>query len=239
MASLRQQLSRLKMRFPRLGYAVRYLTRGQSTKRKRFAGKSAEEVFSEIYHDNVWGSEESRSGSGSTMDATADLRANLPRIVRAYNIRTFLDAPCGDYNWMRHLDLPVEQYIGGDIVPDIAVHLNEAFGNEQRTFRQLNLIEDELPDVDMLFCRDCLQHLSPEQAVEVIRNFKRSSIPYLMTTTFPNVPLNTNGFTGGTNTFNLQRPPFGFPEPLEMIEDHGSGGEVYQRYMAVWRREDL
>jgi hypothetical protein len=40
-----------------------------------------QERFTEIYKSNYWGSDESVSGYGSTLEGTASLRAKLPEII--------------------------------------------------------------------------------------------------------------------------------------------------------------
>ena len=76
-----------------------------------------EERFNFIYQNNLWGSEESLSGPGSSLVLTKNLRSKLPKLIRSYKIKSLYDAPCGDLNWMKYL-FPVLkiQYIGGDIV---------------------------------------------------------------------------------------------------------------------------
>jgi len=47
---------------------------------------------------------ESRSGTGSSLEQTAQLRRELPRLIAETGVRRFLDAPCGDCNWIAELD---------------------------------------------------------------------------------------------------------------------------------------
>ena len=57
---------------------------------------------------NGWQSPESKSGGSSTLSATAAIRAALPRLLSDLGVAVLIDAPCGDFNWMRHVDLPVQ-----------------------------------------------------------------------------------------------------------------------------------
>ncbi|MDR1323847.1 MAG: class I SAM-dependent methyltransferase, partial [Candidatus Margulisbacteria bacterium] len=66
----------------------------------------------------MWDSKESRSGGGSEVDATKTIRKTLPKLWKKYKIKTFLDVPCGDYNWMKEIDKSTITYIGGDIVQE-------------------------------------------------------------------------------------------------------------------------
>jgi hypothetical protein len=76
-------------------------------------------VFDSIIERKAGGSDESVSGHGSTVAATAILRRRLADTFAQLQIRSLVDAPCGDMNWMRHLDYRLDQYIGVDLVPRI------------------------------------------------------------------------------------------------------------------------
>src|SRR5258708_6481671 len=92
------------------------------------------EVFSTIYRDNLWADPESFSGRGSTLARTGVIRMELPRLLHDAGAKTLLDAACGDFNWMRHLELGSVQYIGVDIVPELIAQNQEKFGCERRRF---------------------------------------------------------------------------------------------------------
>src|SRR5687767_419266 len=77
------------------------------------------QLFAKAYTAAVWGSAESRSGQGSEVGATTSIRPFLSELFAQLSIRTFLDAPCGDWNWMRLVDLKGVNYIGADIVPAV------------------------------------------------------------------------------------------------------------------------
>src|ERR1700683_3686127 len=62
--------------------------------------------FSAIYATNYWRNGESRSGLGSSLAQTEAVRAALPTLCRDLGISSMLDIPCGDLNWIRHVDLP-------------------------------------------------------------------------------------------------------------------------------------
>ena len=112
-------------------------------------------IFAEHYQRNSWGCSESVSGEGSTLDQTAAIRAALPQLIKDFQIQTMLDIPCGDFNWMKLLDLPI-QYLGADVVEDIVAENKRRFGNHSRSFTRLDLTGDTLPKVDLIFCRDLI-----------------------------------------------------------------------------------
>ena len=89
-----------------------------STQRRASGVSELKSVFETIAAQNKWGDKESVSGAGSTLAYTYNLRHELADFVRAFEIGTIFDAPCGDFNWMRAVDFPPDlKYIGGEIVP--------------------------------------------------------------------------------------------------------------------------
>ncbi len=77
---------------------------------------NTQEVFTKIYQHNIWGESTSVSGLGSTLQHTEYIRKELANLFVKYSIKTITDAPCGDWNWMRMVDLSSYVYNGFDIV---------------------------------------------------------------------------------------------------------------------------
>jgi len=194
-------------------------------------------TFQKMFHGNDWGSSESVSGPGSTLAATQSIRSSLPELLKRLEVKTLLDAPCGDFNWMPHVlrDLDMD-YIGGDIVPELIERNSARFGGERVKFRVLDLATDELPTCDLLFCRDCLFHLPLNDVRAVLRNIARSSIPYLLTTNHPECAVNKEIIPGEFRDLNLEKPPFNLSRPqLELNDDVGRSPKV----IGLWTVKDL
>ena len=207
--------------------------------------KSARYKFTDIYKRNIWNSRESRSGVGSTFEQTAIIRIEIPRLVRELNVKSFLDAPCGDFNWMKEVSLDIERYIGVDIVEDLIKANKQRYGDARRHFVCLDLIRDELPHADIILCRDCLVHLKFDQALDALRNLKRTGAKYLLTTTFSARRVNEEGSDKDNEFFwrplNLQLPPFNFPEPIKLIKEGCTecNNQYEDKCLGLWRMEDL
>jgi hypothetical protein len=184
---------------------------------------------------------ESLSGGGSSDDETRAVRRALPGLLAELNVKTMVDVPCGDFAWMRQLELPVQRYIGADIVRPLAERLQAEFGNEQRSFMQLDLTRDALPACDLVLCRDCLIHLPFADVQRVIANVKRSGASYLLTTTYTEKKQHRDIERGSWNAINLQLAPFRFPEPLRLIHEQSTrfGAEYGDRSLALWRVSEL
>ena len=122
--------------------------------------KSTEDVFTGIYRDNAWGGIDSASGPGSDPSQTRILISELQALLEDLNISTMLDIPSRDFQWMKNVDLSSVEYIGADIVNELIQINDRKYSKKGMNFQQLNLIKDKLPRVDLVFCRDCLVHLS-------------------------------------------------------------------------------
>jgi hypothetical protein len=209
--------------------------------RARLGETDAKSVFSEIYADNLWNDAESRSGAGSTMAYTAGVRAALPPLLARHGVRTFLDAPCGDFHWMRAVDLKGARYIGGDIVPALIADLAVRYGDATRSFTVLDITQGPLPEADLWMCRDCFFHLSFADIARALQQLVRSNVPLVLLTTHivePDKPFaNRDIVTGDARQIDLRSAPFSFPEPLEKFDDWIA--PFPPREMGLWRREDL
>lgn len=207
------------------------------------SGDDLKSKFSEIYDNNTFGGRVSRSGEGSDLVQTATIRRELPRIVEQFKVKSFLDAPCGDWCWMREVELGVERYVGVDIVDAMIARHNLEFGNDSRLFRSLNLADAVLPTVDMVFSRDCLVHLTFEDALRIIRNFKRSGSKYLLTTTFVDRRRNNDLIDDDSfwRALNMQLAPFNFPEPILVVNEGCSeeGGQYPDKSLGLWLLSEI
>ena len=160
-----------------------------------------------------------RSGPGSTLAQTQQLRDALPRIFDQYGVRTFLDAPCGDWFWMQHVDLSGITYVGGDISKDVIDANAAEFTRPGVSFLHLDITSDPLPSADMILCRDCMMHLKDWLRWAFFENFVASDAKYLMTTVHHVLENKTVVNNGGFKRFNPVAPPFNFAPALELIPE--------------------
>lgn len=174
------------------------------------------ETFTDIYEKNLWGSEESISGSGSELKSTKLLIQELPLLFSKFDIKSILDIPCGDFNWMKSVDLCGASYIGADIVSPLIEQNRVKYPNTD--FRVLDLTKDNLPKVDLVFVRDCLGHLSNENVLKAIDNIKKSGSKYLLATSFTKWNFNPEIQDGGWKCINLMIEPF-FLNPIYLINE--------------------
>lgn len=198
--------------------------------------RDAEAVFSKVYEENLWADSESVSGAGSTLVKTEVIRQALPALLTDLGANSMLDAPCGDFNWMQHVELGRVRYVGADVVPGLMARNQQLYGTALREFVALDITRDRLPRADVILCRDCFLHLSFRDIRAAVANFKSSNAEYLLATTYPEVTEHRDIATGpGGRYVNLQLSPFKFPEPLKMIVEDGKLG----KHLGLWRLQQL
>lgn len=190
-----------------------------------------------------WGNVESVSGPGSSVEQTKIIQQAISSIIKEYHIETVFDLPCGDFNWMRLVDLSNCTYVGADIIKPLITKNNEKYGCPNISFIHLDVTQDALPKCDLIICRDLLVHLSSEDIFKTLRNFKASGAKYLLTTTFLKMRSNTNIEieSGGWRPLNLVNAPFYFPNPDLIINEKCTeqNGSYNDKSLGLWKLETL
>ena len=212
--------------------------------RDQLQGLSTREIFDFIYRNNLWDSSESLSGLGSQLDATTQLRSQLPIMLDRLGVETLLDIPCGDFSWLSTATLHVNHYIGADIVPEIVSRNISRYRDSHPSadFRVLDLTKDPFPEGDVLLCRDCLVHLPYTLIADFLKNITASRIRYVLLTTFVGSErVNTDIEAGNWRPLNFEKPPFSFPKPeIVLIEGCTEEQGAYaDKALGVWRVDHL
>jgi hypothetical protein len=200
--------------------------------------RTVPERFEAIYTNRVWlngRAEGTLSGLGSELTTTTQIRQSLPELLRSINANTLLDIGCGDFNWMREIELPCS-YVGIDVVGALITGNNARYGNKRTAFILRDAVEGILPSADAALCREVLFHLSFSDIARLVANVRNSGITFLIATTDDDLQFNSDIITGDFRRLNLSKRPFCFPAPVRMIKD---GGVVNNRTLSVWRLADL
>jgi hypothetical protein len=208
-----------------------------------FDAAQMREIFTAYYRDRHWGGPEceSASGYGSTFDATHHLRRELAVLVRELEVKRLLDVPCGDFNWMRHVDLAGIEYIGGDLVEPLVASNNERFAAANISFRVLDVVCSELPRSDLVVCRDCMIHLPFAAILDALRNIRRSGSKWVLLTHFgwKGMGPNVDAQVGGWRRLNFELPPFNFPPPSASIVEACEAKNCEDKMLALYRLDEL
>ena len=198
-------------------------------------------VFNAIYRKNAWGDKETHSGAGSNTANTSVIRRELPSLVKRLDVHTLFDIPCGDFFWMKDINLEIEHYLGADIVKGLISMNRKRFESPRRVFIVLDLLSDDLPKADLILCRDCLPHFSFDDIRIALRVVRKSGSRYFLTSTYPSRIENRDIATGGFRPLNLLIPPFNFPDPLLTVNEQCEyGNGIYRdKGLSLWELRDL
>lgn len=193
--------------------------------------------FEKIYELGVWiqGKDQvSSSGLGSEIETTEGVRSSLTGLLSDLKIETLVDVGCGDWTWMSQLELPCN-YLGLDIVENVVERNRAAYCRPGVDFRQIDAVDEPIPDCGAVLCREVIFHLSFADGLSLIRNIKDHA-EWLLITTDTTIWFNSDIPTGDFRMLNLQQRPFHFPRPERELCDDGL---VAGRKLAVWRTASL
>jgi 2-polyprenyl-3-methyl-5-hydroxy-6-metoxy-1,4-benzoquinol methylase len=198
-----------------------------------------ESIFHSLYQYRSKHNSETVSGPGSTISETHETVNIIQTVIQQYTIKSLLDIPCGDFNWMKTVDLTGVSYEGADIIGEIIRMNRERYERPGISFYQADLLTAMLPKADLIFCRDCLVHFSDKHVKMAIQNIKRSGSAYLLTTTFTRAE-NSAIVTGSWRAINLQMAPFYFPTPFAIFnESSNNDPATISKSLGLWKIADL
>lgn len=189
----------------------------------RAATQELHEVFGRIYAENSWESDESRSGPGSSLAQTRHVREAVEEVIKSLGIARVLDAACGDFSWMRLVNMHGASYTGMDVVPALIEHLQSTYGTEDgsRSFVLGDMTTATLPASDLIIARDVLGHLSAAHGLQALRNFKASGARWLLTTSFAASRCNFDIPDGDWRAVNLAAEPYALGAPAGLFVENG------------------
>lgn len=199
------------------------------------------ETFTEYFKNNSWQGKESVSGPGSDYEQTKYLISELSILLDKLKIKTMLDAPCGDFNWMRKVDLSKIKYFGADIVEPLIERNNRKYKKQNISFSVMDIVKDKIPTVDLILVRDCFVHLPNNDIKKALNNIKISNSKYLLTTNFfwKNMESNRDIKVGGWRRVDLTSDPFNFKYPEQIIIEGNTQSFDRDKSLALWYVKDI
>lgn len=196
------------------------------------------EVFDAIYRGNLWGSEESASGTGSERAHTEVYRKQLVELLRRRRIGSMFDASCGDLNWMPLVlaEFPALGYVGGDVSREAVARALARCPHLD--IRHFDLCRDPFPKAQLWHCRHTLFHLPFAAIRACLENAARSEVEWVLLTTHRARMLRNQDIESGNfRLLDLERAPFGLPPAQEYLADFSRG--QFPRYSGLWRMDDV
>ena len=166
-------------------------------------------AFSAICRDRRWGGGASASGPGSTVAAAVGAVAALKEVCASVSARTLLDAGCGDFHWLgRSLEdvcTAATAATGGELVVSAGDLVAEAFEEAsvqypRVSFSVLDLVAAPPPMAhDVVLCRQCLNHMSVDDAHAALRHLRGSGSQWLLASTYPQQSQSNSALDSGSH----------------------------------------
>ena len=187
-------------------------------------------VFNSIYKSNYWNKSksfnplsQSYSGPGSIPNSTQtnSLLMNLKNFFLNNNVKTILDAPCGDCAWIEKIFEMNIKYNGIDIVEELIVHNKNKFKN----LKNVNFYCEDLNqynnfnDYDFILLRDFFIHLPLKNINNILNNLKKSNCKYYAFNNYESIEVNEEIATGQHRKINLTKKPFNLEQPFQKIQE--------------------
>jgi SAM-dependent methyltransferase len=231
----------------------RFIERARRIMRRRQQelnrSRTAEEVFTDIYQNNRWGGAagEFCSGSGTTeAPIVSPYIAMVSELAFSEGFvgRRFVDLGCGDFRVGRLLQRLCASYTGVDVVGPLVQMNQDKYGSETTRFLHLDIVNAALPEGDVCFLRQVLQHLSNRQIAAVLPKLAAYQWVFI-TEHYPTdnglIEANKDKVHGGdirlyeNSGVYLAEPPFRLPQralrqvlevPGNAIEEGRDGGVI-------------
>ena len=216
----------------------------KSTSWRRWNNKTNQEIFEEIYHQNIWGKSKEIgspffSGGGSH---GADVVNSYVNCVRKFLTELprkpiVVDLGCGDFNIGQNFLTLSEKYIGCDVVPSLIEFNKQKYIKKNLSFVQLDAVKDELPKGEIVIIRQVLQHLSNSQIHEILSKVKSNFKYLILTEHLPkkenfvanvDIPAGHLIRANVNSGLDIEKPPFNVKVKSKRVIDEPphSGGKI-------------
>jgi SAM-dependent methyltransferase len=133
-------------------------------------------AFDDVYRNATWGTGSGAvgtSGVGSTLNATLLYRTYLKQFFEQHQIKSVVDAGCGDWEFSQAIDWTGIDYKGYDIVESLVEQNTKRYGKPNIKFFKADFLEQELPAADLLISKNVLQHLSNADVAKFLPQLKK------------------------------------------------------------------
>jgi len=186
------------------------------------------------------------SGFGSTLEITQNFRQGLAKIVDYLKMTlnkeriSILDSTCGDLAWMPTFLRTRDDidYTGYDLLHENVDRARMQYSNESWKFEEFDLVKQRIrTKFDLIINRYTAIHLGLRDDIQMFHNFQQSGSLYLLTTTYPQLDMNTPMHITESHRYhkiNLAIPPFRFSTPICHSMD-----ATEESYFVLWDMKAL
>ncbi|MDA9190952.1 class I SAM-dependent methyltransferase [Alphaproteobacteria bacterium] len=144
---------------------------------KNFSGLTNRQTFEKIYNEKRWGISEENSrrySSGAGTRTNEIVERYINAVIEHFSSKSHalnaIDVGCGDFYVGSHLAKYFKSYTGIDVASNVIQENREIYENIK--FLCLDACEDTVPDAEVIFLRQVLQHLSNAQIHKFFKNIE-------------------------------------------------------------------
>lgn len=145
----------------------------------------AQSIFTRIYEEGLWGRANDTqqvyySGQGSHDPALVEPYVRAVSLYLHFHTLiigkkpNIVDLGCGDFNVGARLRPLCHHYIACDVAAPVIQWNRKKYQNLGVDFRQLDILADPLPEGDIVFLRQVLQHLSNAQIAIALQKIAKT-----------------------------------------------------------------
>ena len=136
---------------------------------------NAKSIFTGVYKRGFWGNSEDGeenyfSGHGSHETRAVDLYVSaVTEALSSFASKPdVVDLGCGDFAVGSRIRPYCAKYIACDVVDGLIIRNRTKFANDDVEFRVVDIVNDSLPEGEVAFVRQVLQHLSNRDIEKVV-----------------------------------------------------------------------
>ena len=146
--------------------------------------------------------------------------------IEGHSIKSIVDFGCGDWQFSRLMNWDGVDYVGIDLVPDLVETNRKNFARPGVSFKLFASLDD-VPNADLLLCKDVFQHLSNGTIARYLAAFKQKFKFLLITNDDrPNTLVNGEIEAGGWRPVRLDHLPFAERAPVLLSWTVTEGGWI-------------
>jgi len=198
-------------------------------------------IFEKIYEKNAWGGRLGEIYSGNGSHDYYIIQPYIEMVIKylksyGQNKPTIVDLGCGDFNVGKRFVNYCSEYICVDVVPEVIRKLKSIGYPPHVRFLCFDIINKELPNGDICFLRQVLQHLSNKQILKILPKLKKYKVIFITehyptdsSKAVPNMDIAQGSVRLLINSgVFLDCPPFNVPSKalqlmLEVLDMKGGG----------------
>jgi GR25 family glycosyltransferase involved in LPS biosynthesis len=150
----------------------------------------------------------------------------IQSFIGSHGVKSVVDFGCGDWQFSRFINWSGADYVGLDLVPHLIETNRKNFERSGVSFEIFRSLDD-VPDADLLICKDVFQHLSNDTIAKYLAIFKQRFRFLLITNDDqPDTLVNGEIEAGGWRPVRLDRPPFAERAPILLSWTVTEGGWI-------------